>query len=207
MPTAIFTLQKSTILASRKALVIGFICCFSMTLNLSAQKDSISTDSIFDGHAVSSDWVDNGLTIGIDFSKYLFGEIGYFHSYIMEAGGFPVFSTTMNYGAEFSHLDNFILAPKIQGRIHVGLLNTSLTALCYTDFKYGYAVKIRPEIGIGLWNFDINYGFNIAVFKDNFDSYIKHAVVFRYYMKLRRKYVNTYDYNGNMNPKDKTQSK
>lgn len=63
----------------------------------------------------------------------------------MEAGGFPTLSTTMNYRAEFFYLDKFVLDPKIQDRIHAYFFNARLTALCYTNLKQDYAIKIRPN--------------------------------------------------------------
>lgn len=169
-------------------------------INLSAQNDTTQSDTIFDGYVVSSDWIDHGLTIGLDFSKYLYGEIDYYRSYIWEAGGFPTLSTTMNYGAEFSYFDKFVVAPKIQGRIHAYFFNASLTTLCYTDLKRDYAIKLRPEIGVGLWNFDINYGFNIGIYKNGFDQFNRHVVTLRYYLRLHRKHLNEYDGNGNKRP-------
>ncbi|TLX74562.1 hypothetical protein E9993_11595 [Labilibacter sediminis] len=176
--------------------------CISICINLNAQNDTIHTDTIFDGHVVSSDWIDHGIVIGIDFSKNLYGEIDYYRSYIWEAGGFPTLSTTMNYGAEFSYFDKFVLAPKIQGRIHAYFFNASLAAICYSDFKKDYAIKLRPEIGIGLWNIDINYGYNIDIYKNGFDQYNRHVVTLRYYLKLHRKHLNEYDRNGNKRPEN-----
>lgn len=95
------------------SIIILFILVLR-NINLSAQNETIQSDIIFVGHVVSSDWIDYGLTIGFDFSKYLYGEINYYRSYIWEASGFPTLSTTMIYGAEFSYFDNFVLAPNIQ---------------------------------------------------------------------------------------------
>lgn len=158
------------------------------------------TDTTFDGHVVSSDWIDQGLALGLNNGNYLYGEVAYYRSYIWEAGGFPILSTTMIYGAEFSQINDPILAPKIQGRFHAYFFNASLSALCYTDFKKGYAIKLRPEIGIGLWNFDINYGYNMGIYKDNFDRANKHLISIKYYLKLHRKVLNEYDGNGNIRP-------
>lgn len=169
-------------------------------LNLFAQTDSTKSDTIFDGHVVSSDWIDHGVCFGIDFSKYLYGDINYFKSYIWEVNGFPALSTTMTYGLEISYLDKVVLAPKIQGRIHAYFFNTSLSALCYSHLNQDFAIKLRPEIGIGLWNIDINYGYNIGIYKKGFDQYNKHVVILRYYLKLYRKHLNEYDGNGNIKP-------
>ena len=167
------------------------------TTNISAQNDTVQFDTIFDGHTVSSDWIDQGIVFGVDFSKYLYGEIDYYRSSIKEFGGFPTLSATMNYGAEFSYIDKFVFAPKIQGRVHIYFFNASLTAICYSDLGENYSVNIRPEIGIGLWNIDINYGYNIGIYKNEFEQYNRNVVTIRYYHKLHRKHLNYYDRNGN----------
>ena len=160
------------------------------------------SDTIYDGHTVSSDWMDRGIAVGLNYGNYLFGEVGYYSSYVWEAGGFPTLSTTMNYGFEFSHIDNFILAPKVQARVHAYFFNGSLSALFYTDFNQGYAVKLRPEFGVGLYNFDINYGYNIGVYNDNFDRANKHMITIKCYLNFHRKNLNEYDRNGNIRPED-----
>ncbi|MEH0153070.1 hypothetical protein V6R21_02930 [Limibacter armeniacum] len=170
---------------------------------LSAQNVTVTQDTTsFNGEVTSSDWIDHGLTIGINFSHYLYGEVDYYKSYIWEAGGFPTLSTTMNYGLEFSYLDNLILAPKIQGRVHAYFFNASLAALCYSNLKNDFAIKLRPELGLGLWNIDINYGYNIGVYKENFNKANKHVIALRYYIGLHRKHLNQYDRNGNKKPKN-----
>ncbi len=170
-------------------------------LRISAQNDTLHTDTVFNGQVVSSDWIDNGLTVGIDFSKYLYGDLGYYRSDIWELGGFPVLSTTMIYGAEFSKFDQFVIAPKVQGRIHAYFFNASLTGLCYTDLQGKYSFRLRPEIGLGLWNLDINYGYNIGIYSNDFSRINKHVIGIRYYIKLHRKYGDEYDRHGNIRPK------
>ncbi|MDA9261904.1 hypothetical protein N9P38_00935 [Flavobacteriales bacterium] len=174
-----------------------------ISLNLSSQIDLNSSDTVFDGHVVSSDWIDKGVTIGVNYSHYLYGEIDFYKSNIWEAGGFPVVSNTMNYGIEFSYLEDLIVAPKIQGRLHAYFFNTSLSILYYSDLKNSYALKLRPEIGLGLWNIDINYGYNIGLFKNGFEKSNKHVISLRYYLNLNRKYLNEYDRNGNVRPESK----
>lgn len=183
-----------------KTIIISIICLFNITLT--AQNDTTKTDTTFNGHVVSSDWIDHGVSLGLHFSRYTTGDIGYYRSYIWEAGGFPTISYTMNYGLEFSNFDNLILAPKVQGRIHAYIFNTSLTALYYTDLQQNYAIKLRPELGIGQWNFDINYGYNFNVYKKDLINTNKHTLTIRYYLRLHRKHLNEYDKNGNIRPKN-----
>jgi hypothetical protein len=152
--------------------------------NLSAQNDTILSDTISTMPEVSSDWIDHGLIFGIDFSKYLYGEIDYYRIYIWEAGGPPFLSAIINCGVEFSYFDKLVLAPKIQVRFHAFFFNTSLSALCYTNLNQDYAVKLRPEIGISLSSFDINYGYNIGLYKNGFNQFNRHVVSLRYYLSL-----------------------
>lgn len=180
--------------------IIFTILLTDIGLMVSAQNDTLNTDTVFNGHVVSSDWIDYGLTVGVDFSRYLYGEIGYYRSDIWELGGFPTLSTTMIYGAEFSNFDKFVVAPKIQGRIHAYFFNASLTGLYYTDLEGRSTIRLRPEIGVGLWNLDINYGYNIGIYSNDFSRFNKHVIGIRYYIKLYRKYGNEYDWNGNIRP-------
>ncbi|MCT4640349.1 MAG: hypothetical protein N4A72_21805 [Bacteroidales bacterium] len=180
--------------------VLALMFCFHICVNTDAQNDTTQTDTIFHKEIVSSDWIDHGAVMGISFSKYLYGEVGYYRSYIWEAGGFPVLSSTMSYGAEFSYFDKFVLAPKIQGRVHFLFFNASLSALYYTDLKKDYAFKLRPEIGVGLWNLDINYGYNIGIYNNDFNRYNRHVVSVRYYLNFYRNRLNGYDRDGNIVP-------
>ena len=179
---------------------IIFTSILFIGLHLNAQNDSIQSDTIFSGEVVSSDWIDHGVAVGIDFSKYLYGELNYYRSYIWEAGGFPSSSSTTNFGAEFSYFDKFVVAPKIQGRIHAYFFDASLAALYYTDLRNNYAIKLRPEIGLSLWNVDINYGYNIGIYKNGFEQFNRHVISLRYYIRLHRKHLNEYDRNGNKRP-------
>lgn len=149
------------------------------------------------GEIVSSEWKDRGLTVGIDFGQYFYGEIGHFRNYVYEVGGFPMSSQMMNYGCEFSYYDKLIVAPKVQGRVHLYFFNASAAALLYTDISDNYSFKIRPEIGVGLWNFDINYGYNIGVVNNDFRNINKHNIGLRYYWKLKRKHLHEFDREGN----------
>lgn len=166
-------------------------------VNVVAQNNDSTSVSKFNGDVMSSDWTDHGLTIGVDFHNYLNGEIGYYKSDIWEAGGFPTSSTTMNYGVEFSYNNQLILAPKIQARVHAYFFNASISGIYYTDLGQNSALKLRPEVGVGLWNLDINYGYNIGLFKTGLNNYNKHVFTIRYYIKIFRKHGNEYDINGN----------
>ncbi len=161
-------------------------------LNVKAQVDSHNYE------VTSSDYKEYGLSIGLNYAKYMYGELGYYNSYVWEAGGFPATSSTMNYAMEFSYFDDLILAPKIQGRLHFYFFNLSLSALCYTNLGNHYAFKLRPEAGMGLWNFDINYGYNIGIYKNEFEQCNMHLLSIKYYLRFKRKHLNEYDRAGNI---------
>ncbi len=99
---------------------------------------------------------------------------------------------------EFSYLDNLILAPKVQGRVHFYFVNASLSALYYSNLKDKYAVKLRPEIGVGLWSLDMNYGYNIGIVKNEFEKVNKHVLSVKYYLRLKRTNYHEYDRKGNL---------
>jgi hypothetical protein len=177
----------------RKNYYILLIIFTLISKQIFAQQDSLSNNP----EVVSSDWIDQGISLGIGLPNYVYGEFGYYRSIIWEAGGFPAISNTMNFSVEFSYFDKIVLAPKVQGRIHLYFFNASLSALYYSDLEKQYAIKLRPEVGIGLWNFDINYGYNFGIFKNDFERINKHVISIRYYWRLKRKYLNEYDAKGN----------
>lgn len=168
-----------------------FLVC--SLLRVGAQSDTTDTyDQI-----MSSSWTERGMSFGIQYSKYLYGEIGYFKSFVLEAGGFPYASTVMNYSCEFTTIGNdLILGPKIQGRIHLWTVNLSLASIFYTKLNSSYALKLRPEIGIGLWNFDLNYGYNIGLMKNDLEQVNKHIITFRKYLNFQKKDFKEFDENG-----------
>ncbi|MFL5730578.1 MAG: hypothetical protein ACJ75J_13915 [Cytophagaceae bacterium] len=158
-----------------------------------AQKDT----TVYYPEVASVEWKERGLTLGANYSRYFFGEIGHYRSYVWEAGGFPTLSTLMSYGSEVAYLDKLVAGPKIQARMHAYIFNGSISSILYTDFKNGYCVKLRPELGIGLWNFDLNYGYNFGIVKNEFDQVNRHIITFRYYLRLKRKFLNELDRDGN----------
>lgn len=146
---------------------------------------------------VSSNWRDLGVAMGINGGKYLYGEIGLYRSSVLEVGGFPLASNTLQIGTEFSYFDGLVLAPKVMIRAQYIIVNTCLSALFYTNLNNGYAIKLRPEFGFGLYNFEINYGYNLNIYKNNFERSNKHVVSVRYRLKFNRKYLAEYDREGN----------
>jgi hypothetical protein len=174
-----------------KSFLLGLLLFFH--LESFGQAD---TTSRVEGYIVASDWKERGLVLGVNFTKFLYGEIGHYRSYVYEVGGFPIESTLINYGAEFSYFDKLIVAPKIQARIHVFIFNASLSSIFYTDITNDYSLKIRPEMGIGLYNLDINYGYNIGILNNEFKQVNKHVICLRYYLNCKKKILHEYDSDG-----------
>lgn len=145
----------------------------------------------------SSDWLDQGISLGFSGAGYLYGELGYFRSHIFEAG-FPLVATTLNVAMEISHRDQFLLAPKIQGRIYYSFFTGALSILYYTDTKDKSSLRLRPELGIGLWNFDLMYGYNLRLYQNEFTRLNKHQIGIRFYLKAKRKTLHEYDNQGNV---------
>ncbi len=158
-----------------------------------AQDDSTN----YQAEVVSSEWKDQGVSFGFEYAKYFYGELGYYRSNVYEIGGFPLISTTMNYGLEFSYFDNLVLAPKVQARFHAGIFNVSLSSVFYYDFSNSLAIKLRPEVGLGFYNFDLNYGYNLGIYKNGFVRTNRHTFCIRYFLRTKRKHLGEYDRQGN----------
>lgn len=163
-------------------------------------QDSTYSDTTFSGHITSSDWIDHGIVLGGNWGKSLYGELGYSRNYVAEFGGFPLFSTTTNFGTEFSYYDDFILAPKIQASMNIALIRTGLSALCYTNFKGDYSIKLRPEIGLGLYPLNITYAYNLNIYKQSLEPISTHMVSLQIYLRVKQNRIGEYDQNGNKAP-------
>lgn len=161
----------------------------------SAQTASAPKDSLNNG-ITGSEWRSRGLILGGHVFKYAYGELGYFSSVIKKDRGVPTLATSTSYGLEFSYFDKLVVAPKIQKHLYTYLINMSLSALCYTDVNSSYALKIRPELGFGLWNLNISYGYNVGVFKKGILPVNTHVVSIRYYLNLNKKHLSDFSSHG-----------
>ena len=175
---------------------ILFLSFFSLCFYLFLPSQCIAqTDSpITSKSAASIEWGDQGTALGLHFGRYTYGELGYYKSRVWAATA-PISSTSMNYGIEFSKLEEWIIAPKIQARMSWYWFNGSLSLLYYTNWEQ-YALKVRPELGIGFYNVDINYGYNIGLAKNELNQINTHTLSMRYYLKWKRTYLQEYDVNG-----------
>lgn len=67
--------------------------------------------------------------------------------------------------------------------------------IVYTDFSE-YALKLRPEIGLGLYNCGLTYDYNMGVINNDFEGVNKHVFFFKYYVAKKRNTLNEYDQSG-----------
>lgn len=51
----------------------------------------------------------------------------------------------------------------------IGPCSMGLNLIYYTDFK-GSSLRFRPEIGVGMWNFKLVYGYNVAITNKDFNG-------------------------------------
>ena len=109
------------------------------------------------------------MAVGINYSRFLFAEIGHNRSYVYRMGFIPTNSTTITYGAEVSYLNGLVVALKAQAGIHLLFIDLSVAPILRTDFRSA-SLKLRPEIGFGNQSFDLNYGYNAGVINDNFEK-------------------------------------
>lgn len=153
------------------------------------------TTPVHHSEASSSDRRETGVVLGLNYSQYLFGEVGYFRSYVYEMEGFEMHSTNLAYGGEFSYIDRLVVAPKVQARVQLFFLQASLAPILYTDFKQ-MSLKIRPEIGLGLYNGSLSYGYNAGIVNNHFQGTSKYVFSVRYFLTRQRKSLQAYDQKG-----------
>ncbi|GAB2967119.1 hypothetical protein GCM10027048_42210 [Hymenobacter coalescens] len=143
----------------------------------------------------SDSWKERGVTLGLNYGRYLFAEVGHYRSYVYRMGALPLYSTAWHYGCEVSYLDRLVIAPKVQARVHVVFANVGLAPVLYTDFD-AVSLKLRPEIGFSLSNVDVNYGYNAGVVNNEFDKASRHLVALRYYLVVKKRSHREYNHQG-----------
>ena len=153
------------------------------------------TTPAYHPETASSDRRETGVVLGLNYSRYLFGEVGYFRSHVYEMGGLETNSSTLAYGGEFSYVDRLIVAPKLQARVQLFFLQASLSPILYTDFRQS-SLKLRPEIGLGLYNGGVTYGYNVGIINSTFQGINKHVFTVRYFLTHKRKLLHAYDQKG-----------
>lgn len=149
-----------------------------------------------DAKEVASDsWKERGVMAGLNYSRYLFGEIGHYRNYVYRMGALPIFSTSLTYGCEVSYLNRMVVAPKVQARMHLYFFNASIAPVLYTDFRTT-SLRLRPEAGLGGKGFDINYGYNVGITNTDFEQLNRHVVSLRYYFAVRQRGHHEYNSQG-----------
>ena len=147
----------------------------------------------------SDSWKERGVAVGINYATYLFGEVGHYRSYVYRMGALPLLSSSLTYGSEVSYLDGVVVAPKIQGRVHVLFFTASLATLLYTNFSSS-SLKLRPEIGLGNHRVEVNYGYNATLVNPDFIKFNRHLISLRYYVPVRVRTRRVFDRQGQRMP-------
>jgi hypothetical protein len=142
----------------------------------------------------SDSWKERGVALGINYAPYLFAEVGHYRS-----GALPLLSSSLTYGSEFSYLDGVVVAPKMEGRVHVLFFNASLASLWYTDFSSS-SLKLRPEIGLGSHRIGLNYGYTATLVNQDFTKFNRHLISLRYYVPVRVRARRVFDRQGQRIP-------
>jgi hypothetical protein len=145
----------------------------------------------------SDSWKERGMSFGLNYSRNLFVDVAHYRSYVYRMGALPLYSTSLSYGSEFSYLNGLVVAPKIQACLHLLFLDLSLAPVLYTDFS-STSLQLRPEIGLGGSNFDLNYGYNAALTNPAFTKLNRHLLALRYYWPVRRRSRHTYNSSGQL---------
>ena len=147
----------------------------------------------------SDSWKERGVALGINYAPYLFAEVGHYRSYVYRMGALPLLSSSLTYGSEFSYLDGVVMAPKMEGRVHVLFFNASLASLLYTDFSSS-SLKLRPEIGLGSHRIGLNYGYTATLVNQDFTKFNRHLISLRYYVPVRVRARRVFDRQGQRIP-------
>lgn len=156
-------------------------------LNIFAQSDTEVDSTAFEKPKFKIDYTKvYGISLGANYAEYLFAEVGFYKSHVFKTGKYPQFSALANYACEISMADKLVLGPKIQTRLHIGYFCPSITTVLYTDLQKGYALKFRPEIGFGMWFFDVSYGYNFNIAKSGLDQYNRHVLSLHTYLGLKK---------------------
>lgn len=150
------------------------------------------------GEVVSSTWNEQGLAVGSAIAKYPYLELGYYRASVSEAGGLPSFASTLSIGTEMSYHEDMIIAPKIQARLSLLSGNISLATLYYTNLKNQHSLKLRPEISVGLFYFDIGYAYTVGILDQGLEKVSRHQLILRFYKPLKKTNLQEYDREGNI---------
>ena len=126
------------------------------------------------------------LLTGYSLGTYSYADIGFSKNSKTTIGYHP-FSSAYFASTEIKLGDKLIIGPKIGGWIAGGssAMVIGLNMIYYTDFDNGSLV-FRPEIGFGLENFKLVYGYNANLTKYRLDRINKNLVGLTYCFKLKQ---------------------
>ena len=120
-----------------------------------------------------------GVTTGMSCGKYLYGEagLGFFMIYDNDIlSFFPQDGFGVNTSVEFTHVEKFISVPKIQIHGSFKGFTAAASVLHYIEDGFQNQFVFRPEIGYGLVNFHVTYGYNFDLNQSSFFRKNLHCV-------------------------------
>ncbi|SMC53088.1 hypothetical protein [Moheibacter sediminis] len=126
-----------------------------------------------------------GVLASFNQGRYSFGEIGM--SFLRHTlVGHHSFSSAYFFSSEFRLGDKLIVGPKIGVWSAGGMGGTAfgLNMMYYTDFDDG-AFVLRPEIGFGMFNFKLVYGYNWNLTNKDFREINTHFAGITYSFPIR----------------------
>ncbi len=113
------------------------------------------------------------LLAGYNGANYQFAEIGLALNTYGVNGHHPM-AWAMFVSDEIEVRENPVMGFKAGAWVSGGfLLGSSL--VYYTDFNEG-SLRFRPEIGVGIYQLKVSYGYNFAIVNRDFDRLNKHCI-------------------------------
>lgn len=117
----------------------------------------------------------------------MFGELSLFSELRTEMGAILFFTNGYNVGMEFSYLNGPIIAPKVGWRAEFVVFQIGASALWFTDLNSHAAFAFKPEIGIGLPEFELVYGYNWKLYDEGLGNLNTHTLSLRINLRLHSK--------------------
>jgi len=170
---------------NKKLIKLFTFLIFLFPSNTQGQEDTISTISKSFHEFSSKKYF--SLVTGYYHQKNRFAEFGIG---ILEIGkmGYHPYSNAFSISNEIIFSEDFVWGFKATTWFSGGSspFNIGLNIINYTDFKSS-ALRFRPEIGIGVFNFRIVYGLNVTITNDNFENINRHNFGVNVLFKLKEK--------------------
>lgn len=122
-----------------------------------------------------------GAMLGLHGNIYPMIELGYFRYKAPEAF---VYAQGMNMSVEAYFIKEPILAPKLSFWYHVFIYNLGVSIPYYFNMNGESSLRIRPEIGFGIFRFKATYSANIAITNKDMDHVGSHFLSLIYYIPV-----------------------